>query len=201
MKKAKPLLPILLIAILAVNVVLFVADPVPLQAQQSSATPTRTPRPTRTPTTTPEPPLLENVPVARGGIEVFPLPDRKSGRIFAAAVGTFAPHVAGRSEDEKWLFIYYFERGVLKAGWSPRRGLVLEDAEVTALPVIDPEDAPELPDLELNELASRPYGTRRPSTSATATPTTSSNTGNGNNNPPPPPPPTATQPPAGTQEP
>lgn len=201
MKKVRPLLPILLIAILVVNVVLFVADPVPLQAQQSSATPTRTPRPTRTPTPTPEPPLIENVPVARGGIEVFPLPDRKSGRIFAAVVGTFAPHVVGRDEEEKWLFIYYFDRGVLKAGWSPRRGLVLEDEEVTALPIIDPDDAPELPDLELNELASRPYGTRRPSSSATATRTPSSGTGDNNNNPPPPPPPTATQPPAGTQEP
>ncbi|MBI5930016.1 MAG: hypothetical protein HY862_11950 [Chloroflexi bacterium] len=194
----KKMIPVLLMAILAVNALLFVVAPAPSQAQQNTATPSRTPRPTRTPTATPEPPLLENVPVARGGIEVFPLPDRKSGRIFAAATGTFAPHVAGRDAEEKWLFIYYFDRGVLKAGWSPRRGLVLEDEEVTALPVIDPEDAPELPDLEFNELASRPYGTRRPSTSATATPTSSSDTGNTNN--PPPPQPTSTQP-AGTQEP
>ena len=199
MKNIKPLLPVLLLAVLAVNGILFMVDPVPLQAQQSSATSTRTPRPTRTPTPTPEPPLLENVPVARGGIEVFPLPDRKSGRVFAAVTGTFAPHVAGRDEEAKWFYIYYFDRGVLKAGWSPSRGLVLEDEEVTALPVIDPEDMPDLPELEFNELASRPYGTRRPSSSATATRTPSSGTGDTNN--PPPQQPTTTQPPAGTQEP
>ncbi len=109
----KPLALLLVMAVLAVTVILFIAVPAPLQAQQNSATPSRTASRTPSPTAVL---LLENVPVARGGIEVFPLPDRKSGRIFAAVVGTFAPHVVGRSEDEKWLYIYYFDRGVLKAG-------------------------------------------------------------------------------------
>jgi hypothetical protein len=154
--------------------------------------------------------LLENVPVANGGIEVFPLPDRASGRLFAAVSSNFAPHVVGRFVDERereWFYIYYADRGRWMAGWVPARGLDFSDIdkeELEQLPEIDPEDLPELPEdevfeelgLEVDSAASRPYGTNssapQPTTAAPPTEVPA-----GNPPPPPPPPPNTTPEPGG----
>lgn len=99
--------------------------------------------------------IIENVPIS-GGVEVFPLPDRSSGRLFAA-VSEFAPHVAGISEDGDWLLVVYFQGGI-RSGWAPARNLTLSDAQLGRLAVIDPDNPPDLPAMEFNDLASRPFG-------------------------------------------
>lgn len=105
--------------------------------------------------------MIENVLTAPGGIEVFPLPSRDSGRVFAAAgTSLFAPHVAGRNAAGDWVYIYYFDESELKAGWTRVRNLVLTEAQVAGLPVIDPNNPPELPSLLFNPDASRPYAPR-----------------------------------------
>lgn len=98
--------------------------------------------------------IIENVDT-RGGVEVFPLPDRSSGRIFAASM-EFQPHAAGQFED--WIFIYYFDRGVLQFGWVPLSQIVLSEEELGSLPTISPDNLPPMPDLTMDDLASRPYG-------------------------------------------
>ncbi|MCI0712160.1 MAG: hypothetical protein L0154_18540 [Chloroflexi bacterium] len=139
--------------------------------------------------------IIENVDTV-GGVEVFPLPDRSSGRIFAAAMG-FQPHVAGQFED--WLYIYYFDRGTLQSGWTPLNQIILTEEELASLPTIAPDNLPPLPNLTANTLASRPYGVQvadTPVVSVTDTPA------------PPPPPgqppptsvPTAVPTPIGTEE-
>jgi hypothetical protein len=137
----------------------------PLQAQSATAAATTDNAATATST----PFLLENVPMKPGGLEVFPLPTRKSSRIFAA-VGTFAPHVAGKDQAGDWVLIYYFDGKTLKAGWSPLGQLALDNADLDRLPVIDPTNPSALPDLPYNTLAARPYGARIDA--ATGTPVT-----------------------------
>jgi hypothetical protein len=131
-------------------------------AQDATPEATEEPAPTEESADSEEPFLLLNVPVKSGGIEVFPEPDRASGRLFAA-LGDFAPHIAGISEDGEWFFIYYFENGELKSGWARVSRFDLSDIDpedLEKLPVIDPEDLPEPPDLEPDDAASRPVGTR-----------------------------------------
>lgn len=99
--------------------------------------------------------ILENVQLL-GGIEVFPMPDRASGRIFAA-VSNFKPHVAGRSEDGEWLYILYF-MGNLQAGWGDRDNVQLTESQFRQLAIIDPHNPPLLPELAFNEAAARPFG-------------------------------------------
>jgi hypothetical protein len=132
------------------------------------AVPTLAQPPETTPTVTATPSLLENVPMKAGGLEVFPQPTRKSTRIFAA-VGTFAPHVAGKNQAGDWLYIYYFDGKALKAGWSPRNQLSVKETDLNILPIIDPANPPVLPDLPYNARAARPYGARRSTTTPAAT--------------------------------
>ena len=113
--------------------------------------------------------IIENVDTV-GGLEVFPMPDRSSGRTFAAAMG-FQPHVAGKFED--WLYIYYFDRGTLQAGWAPLNQIILSEEELASLQTIAPDNLPPLPNLTANTLASRPYGVQAddtPVVSASDTP-------------------------------
>jgi hypothetical protein len=129
-----------------------------LQAQ--SATVTATTASTAVATDTPF--LLENVPISTGGIEVFGQPSRKLERLFAA-VGTFAPYLAGQSEDGEWLYFYYFDGKMLKAAWAPVKDFNLskiDKAGLKKLPIIDPASPPELPQLDYDALAARPYGAR-----------------------------------------
>jgi hypothetical protein len=165
-------------------------------AQDATPEATEEPAPTEEAADGEEPFILLNVPIKSGGIEVFPEPDRTSGRLFAA-LGDFAPHIAGISEDGEWFFIYYFEDGELKSGWARVSRFDLSDIDpedLEKLPVIDPENLPELPDLEPDEAASRPVGTR-PQTSGedggTVPTATEQPTGgdSGGGAPPPPPPP------------
>ncbi len=125
--------------------------------------------------------IIENV-SSNGGLEVFNAPDRESGREFAAA-GNFQPHVAGITAEGDWLYIYYFDNGVLTDGWVPTHQLVLNAEEVASLAVVYPNDLLDLPDLEFNELAARPYGTNAPELQATieleATSETSNDNGGG----------------------
>lgn len=104
----------------------------------------------------------------RGGLEVFPAPERASGRLFAAAA-TFTPHVAGRDDSGEWLLILYFDGDQLTVGWSPRGQFVLNDAQLEGLPVIAPDNLPPLPELAYDTRAARPYGVV---VEATATPPT-----------------------------
>jgi hypothetical protein len=102
--------------------------------------------------------LILNVAVKQSGIEVFPEPDRSSGREFAAS-GDFAPHVAGRNEDGTFIYIYYFDSG-LQDGWSPvNQFAALTDQEIDGLAVIDPDSPPDLPNLPYDQHAARPFGT------------------------------------------
>ena len=102
--------------------------------------------------------MILNAAIQGGGVEVFPSPDRSSGRAFAAA-GGFAPHIAGRSEDGNWLYIYYFDGG-LQDGWAPAHQFAdLTAGQVGALAVIGASNPPELPNLPYDELAARPFGT------------------------------------------
>jgi hypothetical protein len=113
--------------------------------------------------------IIENVDTV-GGVEVFSLPDRSSGRMFAAAMG-FQPHVAGQFED--WLYIYYFDGGTLQSGWTPLSQIILTEEELASLPTLSPDNLPPLPNITANPLASRPYGVQAENTpvvSATDTP-------------------------------
>jgi hypothetical protein len=82
--------------------------------------------------------------------------------------GTFAPYVAGKNEAGDWLHIYYFDIEVLKAGWSPRSQLAVTDADLNKLPIIDPANPPELPELPDSVQAARPYGARISATTVAA---------------------------------
>lgn len=126
----------------------------------STPIPSDTPRPTNTRlvTATQRPQaltIIENV-SSYGGFQVYPLPDRSSGRLFAAA-DTFTPHAAGRSTDGEWLFILYFD-GDLQSGWVIRDSAAIPDADFNKLAVVDPDKLPSLPELTYTESAARPFG-------------------------------------------
>ena len=152
--------------------------------------------------------IIENV-ATRGGLEVFPEPNRTSGRIFAASAN-FAPHVAGINANEDWLFLLYLDNGVVVAGWSPRSQIVLTNEEVVSLTVINIQNMPTLPTELTGDLvaASRPYGvnagsTPAPTDSGDGNPAPTNTPSGGGGNPPPtsPPPPTNTPGPIVTEEP
>lgn len=108
------------------------------------------------------PGLVESVQIGSGGAEVFPLPSRSSGRIFAAAgVSLFAPHVAGRTEEGDWVYIYFFDEGELLTGWMPTSQMTLTDEQFDTLFVVDPDNPPDLPDnVPYDDYATRPRGAR-----------------------------------------
>ncbi len=146
-----------------------------------TATPTPIPTSTRFVTPTPQPQaltIIEGV-SSYGGFQVYPLPDRSSGRLFAAA-DTFTPHAAGRSTDGEWLFILYFD-GDLQSGWVIRDSAAIPDADFNKLAVVDPDTLPALPELTYTESAARPFGvnasisqpTQQVQIQATAEPATS----------------------------
>jgi hypothetical protein len=103
--------------------------------------------------------LVECVLIVSGGVEVFPAPDRSSGRVFAAAgQSLFAPHVAGISPSGDWVYIYYFDEGTATDGWVRLASLTLTPAETASLVEIDPDDIPPLPRVPYDSCAERPYG-------------------------------------------
>jgi hypothetical protein len=108
----------------------------------------------------PTPVMFEHVETI-GGVEVFPAPDRASGREFAASMG-FAPHAAGHDRSGEWVYIYYFEDGQLVSGWAPARQIALEENQFESLPMIDPLNLPVLPDLTYDDSAARPFGVDTP---------------------------------------
>jgi hypothetical protein len=110
--------------------------------------------------------IIENVDT-NGGVEVFEQPDRSVGRLFAASMG-FQPHAAGRFED--WILIYYFDRGVLTSGWAPGSQLILTEEELSGLPIVAPDNLPPMPELAVNDLASRPYGVQAVNTPPPSSP-------------------------------
>ena len=116
--------------------------------------------------------ILFNVPINRGGVEVFPMPDRASGRLFAV-LGDFAPHVGGKNAAGDWILIYYFERdGSLESAWSPaRQFLAISEEDAARLAVIDPANLPALPDLPIDAGATRPVRTTSAATSGASSAT------------------------------
>ncbi len=128
----------------------------PTHTTMPTTTPTNTPTNTATPTLTPTRAVFAGIPVASGGIEVFPLPDRRSDRIFAAFQTDFAPYVAGRTADSLWVYLYYFEGAVLEDGWAVARQLALTPEQIAVLEFIDPRNPPPLPTLPYSEQADRP---------------------------------------------
>ncbi len=123
-----------------------------------TATLTSTPTATFTPTATltPTPVVIANVAVAQGGIEVFPLPDRASGRLFAAVRTDFAPYIAGRTADSQWIYLYYLEGDTLVGAWAFTRQLNITPEQVATLSIIDPQNPPPVPILPFTEQAERP---------------------------------------------
>jgi hypothetical protein len=117
-----------------------------------------TPTPTATPTATPRPlTVIEHVPVSSGGMEVYPVPDAGSERIFAVQAGRFQPHVAGVNVTREWVFIVYFEAdGSLSTGWARTRQVQLTDEEYLSLVEVDPYIQPALPEMEADDAATRP---------------------------------------------
>ena len=107
--------------------------------------------------------IIHNIPIAAGGIEIFPLPDRSSGRLHAAT-GTFEPHIAGKDASGEWVYIYYIDGG-WQAGWSRASQLTIEAGDLAGLAVIDPQAPPELPELDFSETAVLPFGVAAPSAS------------------------------------
>jgi hypothetical protein len=99
----------------------------------------------------------QTFPIKASGVEIYPQPDRASGRLFAV-IGDFAPFVGGISEDGDWLLIYFYERGELTQGWSPAKQFDLPTEFLADLPVLDPDHLPDLPDLAFDPLAVRPVG-------------------------------------------
>lgn len=139
----------------------------PTPTYTSTATPTLTFTPTNTPTVTasststpsltPTRAVFAEIAVAVSGIEVYALPNRRSGRLFAAFQTDFAPYVAGRTADSQWVYLYYFDEGqVLKEGWAAARQLVLTPEQIAVLEIIDPQNPPPLPTLPYNAAADRP---------------------------------------------
>lgn len=146
--------------------------------------------------------IIENV-TTRGGLEVFPEPDRSSGRIFAASA-SFAPHVAGINEGGDWLFVIYFDNGAMATGWSLLSQIVLTEEEINSLVVIDWQNPPTLPTELTGDLtsASRPYGTTNTGGDPIPTDTpepSGGGSGGGGGNPPPTSPPST--PPSATNTP
>jgi hypothetical protein len=124
----------------------------PTLTATSTHTPTATP--TVTPTSTPA--VFAEISVAVSGIEVYDLPNRRSGRLFAAFQTDFAPYVAGRTASSQWVYLYYFEGDTLKDGWALTRHLSLTPEQLAVLTVIDPQTPPPLPILPYREAADRP---------------------------------------------
>lgn len=105
--------------------------------------------------------LVECVLIGSSGIEVYPEPDRSSGRVFAAAgQSLFAPHVAGRTADGGWLYFYYFDEGEPMAGWARAIQIPLSDEDYDVIEIINPNNVPDLPRVPYDTCAERPYGTR-----------------------------------------
>ncbi len=123
-----------------------------------TVTPTHTSTATPTPTNTPTPTraVFAEIAVAISGIEVYALPNRRSGRLFAAFQTDFAPYVAGRTADSQWVYLYYFEGQALQDGWAVTRQLVLTPEQIAVLEIIDPQNPPPLPTLPYNAAADRP---------------------------------------------
>ena len=96
--------------------------------------------------------------IAPGGIQLFPAPDGSTGRLYAV-LGDFAPYVGGVSEDGEWLYVYFFVGGEWVAGWARVSNFAdVPEGFLDGLPVIDPDDPPELPELDFDPLAILPVG-------------------------------------------
>ena len=116
-------------------------------------------------TSTPQAPV-STVPFAGmslNGIEVFEQPDETSIRIFALA-SPLEPFIAGRSENYRWIYVYFFMEEDLLAGWSPVSYLELSSADVANLPPLSLDNLPPLPDLTFTQAASVPIATPAPET-------------------------------------
>jgi hypothetical protein len=104
--------------------------------------------------------LQENIPIRSGGIEIFPQPDRDSGRLFAV-IGDFAPHIAGMYSDadaRAWVYFYFIEAGQWMGAWALASQFHLGEDALADLPEIDPANVPEIPEMPFNALAVRPSG-------------------------------------------
>lgn len=129
----------------------------PTSTFTASPTVTFTPMATATNTPSPTPVVIPNVPVSRGGIEVFPRPEKVTAeRLFAAVQTDFAPYVAGRTADSQWVYLYYFDGTELQDGWALARQLQIPSEQIATLSVIDPQSVPPFPDLPYTEAAQRP---------------------------------------------
>ena len=105
---------------------------------------------------------IATVPIKSSGIEVFAEPDRASERLYAIlGMYPFAPFVAGADSSGEWLLAYLYDGGELVQGWA-RVVNFDEDSQpeewVAALDVIDPDDLPDIPDVNFDPLAVRPLG-------------------------------------------
>jgi hypothetical protein len=110
--------------------------------------------------------LQENIPIKSGGIEIFPEPNRDSGRLFAV-IGDFAPHIAGMYSDadgRAWVYFYFIEAGQWMGAWALASQFDLDEDALADLPEIDPDNLPEIPEMPFNALAVRPSGIGTPTT-------------------------------------
>lgn len=121
-------------------------------APEATATAAPTAAVTATPSPSPTlPPLLMNIPT-KSSYEIYTLPSTSSERLVAAAVG-FSPYVVGVNADQSWVYIYFFTPEGMRDGWIRSSRMNLDEAALSSLPVIDPQNLPVLPLLEHDELA------------------------------------------------
>ncbi len=102
----------------------------------------------------------------KASYEIYAQPTTASERLIAAA-DSFSPYVVGVNADFSWVYLYFFTPPGLQAGWIRSTRLNLDEATLTSLPIIDPQNPPALPVLAYHENAA-PVSLREPILEATA---------------------------------
>lgn len=99
----------------------------------------------------PPPASLMNV-STKSSYEIYTEPSTSSQRLVAAN-DAFSPYVVGVNADQSWVYIYFFLPEGMQGGWIRSSRMNLDEAALSSLPVIDPENLSVLPLLEYDELA------------------------------------------------